>query len=170
MPHLKKEITIFCFGFGQSARYFIKRLIDQKIKFKLLTTNTSETKRKKIFKKSYLSLKFKGTNYDKRIKNFITRSDYILVSIPPINKMDLVLRNFKNDLIRSQFLNLIYLSSTIPRPPPPSLRRLSPRGAAPSIPARCAYAPPSSAASSRSACSAYSLKYATTPSSPAFPK
>eukprot|EP00982_Pelagococcus_subviridis_P016685 31494-Pelagococcus_subviridis.AAC.2 len=67
-------------------------------------------------------------------------------------------------------LQIIYLSSTIPRPPPPSLRRLSPRGAAPSIPARCAYAPPSSAASSRSACSAYSLKYATTPSSPAFPK
>lgn len=112
MPHLKKEITIFCFGFGQSARYFIKRLIGQKIKFKLLTTNTSETKRKKIFKNSYLSLKFKGTNYDKRIKKFITRSDYILVSIPPINKIDLVLRNFKKDLIRSQFLNLIYLSST----------------------------------------------------------
>jgi len=41
-----KKIKLFCFGFGQVAKYFVKKLINEKYNLSLVTTNTMETKEK----------------------------------------------------------------------------------------------------------------------------
>ena len=39
-----KKIKLFCFGFGQVAKYFVKKLINDKYSLSLVTTNTLKTK------------------------------------------------------------------------------------------------------------------------------
>lgn len=41
-----KKIRLFCFGFGQVAKYFVKKLINEKYNLSLVTTNTTKTKEK----------------------------------------------------------------------------------------------------------------------------
>ena len=43
--------NIICFGFGQVAKNFIKKLNDQGIPFKLTTTSREDSKNKKFEKK-----------------------------------------------------------------------------------------------------------------------
>tara|TARA_B100002051_G_scaffold270398_1_gene303216 strand:+ start:2988 stop:3860 length:873 start_codon:yes stop_codon:yes gene_type:complete len=109
---MNNNSKIFCFGFGQVAKYFIKSLILKKKKFDLVTTSRSKTKKKKFFNKKYLSLRFQDGNYDKKIIFHLRKSDYIIVSIPPVKNQDLVLKNFEFELKSSKFNNLLYLSST----------------------------------------------------------
>jgi len=45
-----KEINIFCFGFGQVAKYFIKNL-SKKYNINLVTTSKNKTQKKEIFGK-----------------------------------------------------------------------------------------------------------------------
>ena len=52
---MKKKFKIFCFGFGQVARYFVKNLIQNNYNFDLITTNTSKTQLKE-----FSGLKFKS--------------------------------------------------------------------------------------------------------------
>ena len=40
---MNKKIKLFCFGFGQVAKYFIKNLIKNNINFELFSTNTKGT-------------------------------------------------------------------------------------------------------------------------------
>ena len=47
-----QEINLFCFGFGQVGKEFIKNLLKRKIKVNLLTTS-----RKKTGEYKYLDLK-----------------------------------------------------------------------------------------------------------------
>ena len=47
---MNNNSKIFCFGFGQVAKYFIKSLILKKRKFDLVVTSRSKTKKKKFFK------------------------------------------------------------------------------------------------------------------------
>ena len=42
-----KEINIFCFGFGQVAKYFIKNL-SKKYNINLVTTSRNKTQKKEI--------------------------------------------------------------------------------------------------------------------------
>ena len=109
---MNNNSKIFCFGFGQVAKYFIKSLILKKRKFDLVVTSRAKTKKKNFLNKKYLSLRFKDRNYDKKIIFHLRKSDLIVVSIHPIKNQDLTLKNFKSELKKSKFNNLLYLSST----------------------------------------------------------
>ncbi len=102
----------FFFGFGQTAKYFVDNLIQSKKKFTFCATNTKKTSLKTFGKKKFRSFKFKDKIYDKKLIDELLKSDYILVSIPPQKKRDVVLKNFGKLLIKSKFRKLVYLSAT----------------------------------------------------------
>ena len=109
---MKKKIKFFFFGFGQTARYLTNDLIKSKIKYSLNATNTRKTKNLTFNKKRFKSFKFKDKIFDKKLIKYLKSSDYILVSIPPQNDKDLVLKVFYKILKDSKFKKLIYLSAT----------------------------------------------------------
>ena len=102
----------FFFGFGQVGRYYINYLFKKKTKFSFNISTTSGTKSKKLNNKNYFSLKFNGQKFDKKISKILKSTSYILISIPPDTKGDLVLRNFKKDLKSKNIKKIIYLSAT----------------------------------------------------------
>ena len=109
---MKKKTKFFFFGFGQVARYFISELISSNQSFTFHSTNTKKTKYSYFRGKKFKSFKFKDNKYDKALIKELKRSEYVLVSIPPKNKRDLVLKKFIKVLMRSNFKKLIYLSAT----------------------------------------------------------
>ena len=107
-----KTMNIICFGFGQVAKSFIKKLNDQEIPFKLTITSREETKNKKFENKNYESFQLTKDGFD---KNFISRfeeANHILLSIAPIKGTDIVIKNFKDYFKSSQFKWITYLSAT----------------------------------------------------------
>ena len=52
---MKKKFKLFCFGFGQVAKYFIKNLIIKNFNFDLITTNTTNTQLKEFNNLKYKS-------------------------------------------------------------------------------------------------------------------
>jgi nucleoside-diphosphate-sugar epimerase len=104
--------NIICFGFGQVAKNFIKKLIDQGDTFKLTTTSREESKTKEFENINYESFQFTKEGFD---KNFISRfkeADHILLSIAPINGSDIVIKNLKDYFKSSNFKWITYLSAT----------------------------------------------------------
>ena len=104
--------NIICFGFGQVAKNFIKKLIDQGATFKLTTTSREESKTKEFENINYESFQFTEEGFD---KNFISRfeeADHILLSIAPINGTDIVIKNLKDYFKSSKFKWITYLSAT----------------------------------------------------------
>ena len=102
----------FFFGFGQTAKYFVNNLEKSKKKFTFSATNTKKTTLKNFGKKRFLSFKFKDNFYDKKLIKNLSEADYVLISIPPQKKKDLVLKSFGKFLKKSKFKKLIYLSAT----------------------------------------------------------
>ena len=49
---MEKKVTFFFFGFGQSAKYFLKKFSKSKKKFNFFTTNTSKTHNIYLIKKN----------------------------------------------------------------------------------------------------------------------
>ncbi len=109
---MKKKMKFFFFGFGQTAKYFIKELTRSKKKFTFCATNTRKTHFLNIDNRKFKSFRFKNDGYDKKLLKELQNADYILISIPPKGKKDLVLKKFKNILEKSNFKKLIYLSAT----------------------------------------------------------
>ena len=109
---MKNRDKFFFFGFGQTARYLVSNLVQSKKKFTFCATNTNKTSLKMYVKKKFKSFKFKDKSYDKKLINQLIQSDYILISIPPQEKIDLVLKVFSKILQKSKFKKLIYLSAT----------------------------------------------------------
>ena len=106
------KIKVFCFGFGQVANYFIKKIIKEK---QFLELNVSSRKKNHIFKFEGLdinSYEFNEKKIDKNINIKIQDADFILVSIPPINDGDIVLKNFKEIIKRAKTKWITYLSAT----------------------------------------------------------
>jgi nucleoside-diphosphate-sugar epimerase len=104
--------NIVCFGFGQVAKNFIKKLKDQGTTFKLTTTSREESKTKEFENINYKSFQFTEEGFD---KNFIPRfeeADHILISIAPINGTDIVIKNLKDYFKSSKFKWITYLSAT----------------------------------------------------------
>ena len=109
---MKNKDKFFFFGFGQTAKYFVNNLIKSKKNFSMSATNTTKTILK-IFKgKKFKSFKFNDKSYDKKLVKELTRANYILVSIPPQRKRDVVLSRFSQLLKISKFKKIIYLSAT----------------------------------------------------------
>ena len=109
---MKKKIKFFFFGFGQTAKYFVEELKRSKKKFTFCATNTKKSCFVSFNKKKFKSFKFKNNNYDKKLLKYLKNADYILISIPPQAKKDLVLKKFGKILKKSNFKKLIYLSAT----------------------------------------------------------
>jgi len=109
---MKKNFKLFCFGFGQVARYFVKNLIKNNFNFNFVTTSTSGTELKKIDNNCYKSYYFDNNSYDKDLLKELVSSDKVLISIPPKNKTDLVLKVFNKNFKKNKFDWVTYLSAT----------------------------------------------------------
>ncbi len=106
------KIKVFCFGFGQVAKHFVKKIIKEK---KSLELNVSS--RKKTHKLSFdgIDLNSYEFNYEKIDKNIETKvrdADFVLVSIPPTNHEDIVIKNFKEIIKKTKTKWITYLSAT----------------------------------------------------------
>ena len=107
-----RKINIFCFGFGQVAKNFIKTLNAKNIDI-TLTVTSRENSGKKIYDGiKYDSFQFSENNFDKNLIKSLESSDHILVSIAPVNGEDIVVKNFENIFKVSKFKWLTYLSAT----------------------------------------------------------
>ena len=96
---MKKKVKFFFFGFGQTAKYFIKDLVQSNKKFDFFATNTSKTRNLTFKRKKYTSFKFKDNTFDENLIHALKKSDYILISIPPQGNNDVVLKHFKGSKI-----------------------------------------------------------------------
>ena len=107
-----KEMNIICFGFGQVAKNFIKKLNDQRISFKLTTTSREESENKKFENISYESFQFTEEGFDKNFISRFEKADHILISIAPFNGVDIVIKNFQNYFKSKKIKWITYLSAT----------------------------------------------------------
>ena len=106
------NFKLFCFGFGQVAKYFVKNLIEKNYKFDLITTNTTNTQTKKIENLSYKTYFFKDDKFDVNLLKDLNSSNKVLVSISPKNETDIVLNLFDKSFRAHKFDWVTYLSAT----------------------------------------------------------
>ena len=66
MEKLSKSITLVCFGFGLTAKYFVKELLRNKYKIKLVTTSRSKSSNNKFLNINYKNFCFDNNNFDKK--------------------------------------------------------------------------------------------------------
>ena len=107
-----KEINIFCFGFGQVAKNFIKKLSIEKYNIRLSTTSRNKSSNENFKGINYNSYLFNSDKFDKNLVVKLKEADHILISIPPQNKEDLVVKNFSKFLESSKLKWITYLSAT----------------------------------------------------------
>ena len=107
-----KNINIFCFGFGQVAKNFIKKLILEKFNVNLSVTSREKTQIKKIDKISYNNYQFIDDIFDQNLIEKLKQSDHFLISIPPVNGSDLVIKNFEKIIEKCNPKWVTYLSAT----------------------------------------------------------
>jgi len=107
-----KAINIFCFGFGQVAKNFIKKLSIEKYNINLSATSRSESSKENFKGINYNSYLFNTDKFDHNLLVKLKEADHILVSIPPKNEEDLVVKNFSKFLETSKVKWITYLSAT----------------------------------------------------------
>jgi nucleoside-diphosphate-sugar epimerase len=107
-----EKINIFCFGFGQVAKNFIKKLNTKNIKINLTVTSRENSSKKVFDGIEYNSFQFSQELFDNNLIKNLESSNYILVSIAPINGEDIVIKNFHNILERKKVKWITYLSAT----------------------------------------------------------
>ena len=105
-------MRLFCFGFGQVAKYFVKKIINQNLYLDLSVTSRQETHNEVIEGISFTSYEFENDKFDRDINSKIKEADYILVSIPPVFGEDIVIKNFKSLLKNTNAKWITYLSAT----------------------------------------------------------
>ena len=107
------KLKIFCFGFGQVAKNFINKLINEKEDFDLNITSRQETYQLEFNNLKITSYQFNNQNSDVSIKAKLEKANYVLISIPPINGKDIVVEYFYKNLKSIKNCKWItYLSST----------------------------------------------------------
>jgi len=107
-----KDINIFCFGFGQVAKNFIKKLSIEQYNIKLSATSRSKSSKKIFNDINYNSYLFNSEKFDQNLVVKLIEADHILVSIPPENQEDLVVKNFSKIIESSKVKWITYLSAT----------------------------------------------------------
>ena len=90
-----RTMKIVCFGFGQVAKNFIKKISSDKITFKLTITSREETQNRNFENINYESFKFTEKVFDKNFISRLEEADHILVSIAPVKGDDIVIKNFQ---------------------------------------------------------------------------
>ncbi|MDB9819546.1 NAD-dependent epimerase/dehydratase family protein [Candidatus Pelagibacter sp.] len=107
-----KDINIFCFGFGQVAKNFIKKLSIEQYNINFSATSRSESSKKIFNGIIYNSYLFNSEKFDQNLVVKLKEADHILVSIPPENQQDLVVKNFSKFIESSKVKWITYLSAT----------------------------------------------------------
>ena len=107
-----KDINIFCFGFGQVAKNFIKKLSIEQYNINLSTTSRNNSSKKIFNDINYNSYQFNSEKFDQKLVVKLKEADHILVSIPPENQEDLVVKNFSKFIESSKVKWITYLSAT----------------------------------------------------------
>ena len=106
------KINIFCFGFGQVAKNFIKKIKLENLDINLTVTSREQSERKKFEDINYDSYQFSENSFDQKLIKNLKASEYILVSIAPIQGEDIVIKNFQNIFENSKVKLVTYLSAT----------------------------------------------------------
>ena len=107
-----KKMNIVCFGFGQVAKNFIKKINSENLKINLTVTSREKSDKRRFDDLDYESLQFSEHSFDKRLVDNLKYSNHILVSIAPVNGEDVVVKNFKNIFDNSKIKWITYLSAT----------------------------------------------------------
>jgi nucleoside-diphosphate-sugar epimerase len=107
-----KKINIFCFGFGQVAKSFIKKIISENIEVKLSVTSREKSEKKKFENINYQSFQFNENYFDKLLIEELKKSDHILISIAPVNGVDIVIKNVSSHIKKNTSKWITYLSAT----------------------------------------------------------
>ena len=107
-----KDINIFCFGFGQVAKNFIKKLIIEKYNIVLTVTSRNKTSKETFNGVKYNNYLFNSDEFDSNLLVKLKEADHILVSIPPEKEKDLVVKNFSKIIEYSKAKWITYLSAT----------------------------------------------------------
>ena len=107
-----KKINIFCFGFGQVAKNFIKKINSENISINLTVTSREESKKNSFNNIDYESFQFSENIFDEKLIKNLKSSDHILISIAPIKREDIVIKNFQNIFENSTSKWITYLSAT----------------------------------------------------------
>ena len=107
-----KNINIFCFGFGQVAKSFLTKIDLENYNINLSITSRNETSKKNFNGISYHNYFFNGEKYDQDLISNLKKSDHILISIPPIEGSDIVVKMFSKFIENSNIKWVTYLSAT----------------------------------------------------------
>jgi len=107
-----ETMNITCFGFGQVAKNFIKKIHSANLKINLTVTSRDKSGKKKLGNLDYQSLHFSEYSFDQKLIENLKFSDHILVSIAPVKGEDIVIKNFQNNLDKSKIKWITYLSAT----------------------------------------------------------
>ena len=106
-----KTIKLFCFGIGQVAKSFISNLRKKNFNLDLTVTSREISKNDTIIDLDCKKFKFDMDNYDANLLENLKNAEYVLVSIPPVNKKDIVIENFEK-YFTSKLKWITYLSAT----------------------------------------------------------
>jgi len=107
-----KELNIFCFGFGQVAKEFIKKLLSEKYHLNIAITTRQESKIIEFLGQKISNFEFNNDKIDKNIFKKLKNFDHILISIPPEHERDLVLKYFSKEILDQNIKWITYLSAT----------------------------------------------------------
>src|SRR5210317_2672069 len=109
-----KKIKLFCFGFGQVAQSFVKKISLEKISIELTATSREKTSEKIFENISFKSFNFSKDSFDKDLIKNLIAANYILISIAPSEGEDVVLKNFQNIFQKNKdnYKWICYLSAT----------------------------------------------------------
>ena len=107
-----KELNFFFFGFGQVAKEFIKKLILENYKLNISITTRKASGDIDFLGQKVSNFELNNEKIDKNIFKKLNNSDHILISIPPKDKIDLVLKFFSKEFLRQNIKWITYLSAT----------------------------------------------------------
>ena len=107
-----KSINIFCFGYGQVAKSFIKKLVIENYNITLTTTSRNKSSKENFEVINYISYQFDSNKFDNNLLEELKKADHILVSIPPEKQEDLVVKIFSEFIENTKVKWITYLSST----------------------------------------------------------
>ena len=107
-----ETVNIICFGFGQVAKTFIKKIYSENFKINLTVTSREKSEKKNFDSLNYQSLQFSECSFDAQLIENLRLADHILVSIAPVKGEDIVIKNFQDNLKKSKIKWITYLSAT----------------------------------------------------------
>jgi len=107
-----KKINIFCFGFGQVAKNFVRKINSENITVNLSITSREKSQFFFFYDIQYDSFQFSEDSFDQKLIENLKSSDHILISIAPVNGVDIVIKNFQNIFKKGKTKWITYLSAT----------------------------------------------------------